>query len=506
MTGIIQQYSVTVGNNTNVTATTQDLTAEQQKELAELQKKAPGDISISADGVISIASLKGLSLFNSFCVDNGIQDSSTNSLIKIDAPTNLPRNLLAGLKNASAFCAMSKDPSKMSLSDIMKEVAMIMCEVDGEKNRILAEVRNTQLGVAAKMGKEAYEAKREAAEKTYTMEVFQAVGSIVSGVVSAALTAGSAVYSAKGGLHQKQAQLNTNNQKLENNQLLQDQAKLKAELNLPDTQGATIEAKKVEIRQEIATKSQQMQANQEKIEVNNSFIEENNKSIATKQQAIDAKQAEIDTKQQEIEAAGGDPEKQSRLSHEKSKLEGEKTELESEQTDLEAQNHGLKAGNTVIEGENAKLGSELEGLKTQGGKLEQLPRVNEAIEKKGITPKKDSLSDGEVKGLEAENKQLEAEIKNIETKSNTLTSFSGPVQSVIKGVVDLYAAGLKKEAAFLDAEAQLLETFRSTILNNVQGLDASMNAANQDAQKNISALKQTLDEAYNILTSIARNI
>ncbi|MDR1232884.1 MAG: hypothetical protein LBJ75_01295 [Puniceicoccales bacterium] len=453
MTGITQQYTVTVGNNTNVTATTQDLTAEQQKALAELQKKAPGDISISADGVISITSRRGLSLFNSFCANNRIQDSSTNSLMKIDAPTNSPRKLLAGLKSVSAFCTNfgngEIDPSKMNLTELMTLMFIMTYEADQEKSQALSDAKKTEMAVAAKMAVTAYEANRTAAEKTYTMEIFQAVGNIAAGCVGAGIAIGGTIYAAKSSLHQKQTQLNDNDQKLKNNQLLQDQADLKAELNLPDTQGATIEARRAEVKQEIATKSQQ----------------------------INAKQQDIDNKQIEINS----------------------TEDLTAKKELEADKIGL-------ENQKKNLNSELEGLKAKEGKLEQLSRVNEAIEKKGITPEKDSLSDGEVKGLEAENKQLEAGITAIKGRVDMLTSLSGSVQSIIKGAFDLYTSGYKKEAAFLGAEAQISEAFRNAILSNVQGLDASINTANQNMQKSASALKQMSDETYNVMASIAQRI
>jgi hypothetical protein len=147
----ITQYMITVGNNTSVTATTQDLTAEQQKALFELQKTLPGDISISADGVVSITSQKGLALFNSFCQSNGIKDSSTQALMQIDIPGNstLP---LEGLKSASAFCASfgdgKTDPAKMSFPELMTLMLMMSYASEEERRQVLSEVKSTQMQIA----------------------------------------------------------------------------------------------------------------------------------------------------------------------------------------------------------------------------------------------------------------------------------------------------------------------------------------------------------------------
>jgi hypothetical protein len=66
-----------------------------------------------------------------------------------------------------------------------------------------------------------WETSREAAEKSYSMEIFQAWGIIVSRIASSGMAIGNAIYSARA--IAKQAEMNENNDKLAKNQLLKEQ-------------------------------------------------------------------------------------------------------------------------------------------------------------------------------------------------------------------------------------------------------------------------------------------
>ncbi|MDR2432319.1 MAG: hypothetical protein LBD34_01020, partial [Puniceicoccales bacterium] len=283
----IAEYRITVGNNTNVTATTKNLTAEQQKALQELQKMVPGDISISADGVVSITSQKGLALFNSFCQQNNISDTH-GALMQIDVPegTTLP---LEGLKNASAFCTSfgrgETDPSKMSLTELMTFMLMMTYASEEEHRRVLSEVKATQLQIAMEVAINTWESSREAAEKTCNAETLQAWGTVASGVANAFIAIGSAVYTPKASAS-KREQLASNKYDLAKNQSLQDQQKLQTELEMADSQQVTIEAKQAEINTEIQQSEKELTAHQQKkqneVKVKNEEIAEKNEAITEK--------------------------------------------------------------------------------------------------------------------------------------------------------------------------------------------------------------------------------
>ncbi|MDR0693597.1 MAG: hypothetical protein LBF49_03470 [Puniceicoccales bacterium] len=498
----ITQYTITVGSNTNVTATTRDLTAEQKKALYELQKMVPGDISISADGVVSITSQKGLALFNDFCQQNGIQDASTNKLMEINAPAGTTLSL-EGLLSASAFCARfgrgKTDTSKMSFTELTTFALMMTYASEEERRRGLSEAKSAQTEIARKIAVDTWRTSREAAEKTYSAERWQAWGTIASGAASLAMAVGSGIFSLKAS--PRQGQLADNNKRLENNKLLQEQKTLKTDLELPDTKPETVKAKQERVRQQIQQKQEQINDNQAKIKVNDESIEANNKIIETKQVQIEAKQVQIETAQK-----AENPAQSSRFIYEKTKLESENTKLNEEITALETQNGRLTASAVEAETEITKLESELATLKVQDEKLTRLSEIGQEIKKKGIDPNKDSLSEDEVKELKWANKKLEAEIAKFTGWSNTISSLSQSSSSVVKGSLDLHAAGSKKEASFLEIESRLSDTFRGVVQSQIQGTDSSINAANQNMQKIINALKQALDDAYSIKTSIARNI
>jgi uncharacterized protein YoxC len=96
---------------------------------------------------------------------------------------------------------------------------------------------------------------------------------------------------------------------------------------------------------------------------------------------------------------------------------------------------------------------------------------------------------------------------DIQEKVGMIGKLGEAVASVTKGsVFDLNAAESKRKAAFLEADAKLLDSFRSVILSQTQGIDSSINAATQNMQKITGGLKQVLDETYNVLSGIARNI
>jgi hypothetical protein len=192
--------------------------------LLELQKFALGDISISPDRVVSIASQKGFALFNNFCRANNIFNSSRNALMQIDVPkgSSLP---LQGLKSASAFWASFGSgeiaPSKMSFVELMTLMLMMTYSSEEDRRRALAEIKVTQNQIALDVAVDTWETSREAAEKSHSMETFQAWGIIASGIASGAIAAGSIAYSGMATV--KQAEVNENNDKLAEDQLLKDQ-------------------------------------------------------------------------------------------------------------------------------------------------------------------------------------------------------------------------------------------------------------------------------------------
>jgi hypothetical protein len=561
-----QNVTITVGNNTSVIATTKDLTAEQRKMLLELQRIAPGDISISPDGVVSITSKQGLALFNSFCRENNILDSS-DALMQIEVPegTSLP---MEGLNSASAFCDSfgigGMDPSKMSFIELMTLMLMMTYASEEDRRRALAEVKVTQNQIALDVAIDTWETSREAAEKSYSMETFQAWGTIASGIASGAIAVGSTAYSLSAA--SKQAEVNKNNDKLAKDQLLKDQKQLQAELNLPNTEQPTINAKKTEVQtaitekeklieakqkeiksaqqekigngDEAPTRQQAIDAKQKEIDANNEKINANKEKIEkidTNERAIEANQKEIDAKTQEVRELTDTPENEAKLKDllqeqltlmekksellekrdelrgggtiaaEKTRLTEEKTQLVGEKTELERAKTDLAKPITDLEKAKTELERELEGFKVQGAKLARLESVNKQIEDKGITSG-DALTPGQIKELENKNEQLRIEIKEIETKGGALAGLGQTVSGVIKGGIDLIAAEYKRKAAFLEADVRLLDTFRGAIQSQTQGIDSSINSANQNMQKIASNLKQVLDEAYSTMSGIIRNI
>ncbi|MDR1528114.1 MAG: hypothetical protein LBS22_00805 [Puniceicoccales bacterium] len=505
------QYTVTVGHNTNVTATTQDLTAEQLEALRELQRTAPGDISISAEGVITITTQKGLELFNNFCRQNNVLDS-TSTLMQIEVPagTTLP---LAGLQSASAFCARfgggETDPSKMSFVELMTLMLMMTYASEEERRRTLAEVKSVGMQIAMEVAVATWETSRDAAEKSYRAEVVQAWGAIASGIASTAMAVGSAFYALKASPHQ--GQLSENNKKLENNQLLENRAELQKEFDLPNTNPETIDSARAGVNQQIQQKEELIRLNQEKMEMNRDSIAANDRTVADKQIEIDARQTEIDARQTEIDnmpdgsAKQGAVREQLAARQEQFAAEQKQLAARNELTDLKVQNYHLKAANVKTEGDNKKLESELKGLKTQEAKLDHLTEIDRKIQEKGLGPR-DSLSKGEIDALKNANAALEAEVAALTAKANSISSLSQSISSIIKGAPDLVAASYKQQAAFLEADARLLDTFRGVIQSQIQSVDSSINSANQNMQKIAGNLKQVLDEIYNIKTSIAHNI
>ncbi|MDR1457433.1 MAG: hypothetical protein LBI47_01095 [Puniceicoccales bacterium] len=512
----ITQYTITVGNNTNVTAATQNLTAEQQKALQELQKMVPGDISISADGVVSITSQKGLALFNNFCQQNGIQDSSTNRLMELHAPegTTLP---LEGLKSASAFCASfgggQTDPSKMSFTELMTLMLMMSYASEEERRRVLSEVKSTQMQIAMEVAVATWETSREAAEKTYSAEVMQAWGTIASGIASGAMAIGSAAFSLK--TSPKQGKLADNNKKLENSKLLQNQADLQTELKLPDTKPETIQAKQTEVKQQIQRKEAQIQQKEAQIEPKKAQIEQKQKAIdeanekgdITQKKQLEAEKIGLENELRDLKGLNTDKiaDKQAQIEQKQKAIdEADETGDLTQKKQLEAEKIGLENELDALK-RPTQLKDEVKGLKVQEAKLDELTKIGKKIEEKGLTPE-DRLGDGEIKLLKYGNKKLEAEISELSAKSGAISSLSQSVSSVLKGAFDLQAAGFKREAAFLEAESRLLDTFRGVLQSQIQGVDSSINSATQNMQKIAGSLKQVLDETYNILTSIARNI
>jgi hypothetical protein len=86
-----------------------------------------------------------------------------------------------------------------------------------------------------------------------------------------------------------------------------------------------------------------------------------------------------------------------------------------------------------------------------------------------------------------------------------LTNLGQSASRVIEGAFKLKAAGHKREAAFLEADARLLDTFRDVIQSQTQDIDSSINSANQNMQKtratlNMYSMKPT------IMSGIIRNI
>ncbi|MDR2602995.1 MAG: hypothetical protein LBC11_00325 [Puniceicoccales bacterium] len=519
----ITQYQITIGNNTNVTATTNNLTTEQKKALLELQNMVPGDISISADGVVSITSQKGLALFNSFCQQNNIL-SSSDTLMQIDLPkgSSLPAE---GLKSASAFCASfgggKTDPSKMSFTELMTLMLMMSYASEEERRRVLSEAKSTQMQIALEVAVATWETSRDAAEKNYSAETLQAWGTIASGIVSAGAAIGSAVYSAKAS--PKQGKLSDNNKKLENDQLLKSQAELKDELELPDTNSQTIKTKQEEIKTQIQRKEAEIRNSQADVKAREEAIKSNEEGIQTyteehkaeieqKNKEIEQKDKEISDKKTQIRAEP-DPNKNKQLEaeleglkSEKAKLKVEKDNLVKEKYELEAPINKVNEINERLRAENAKPEKELEELKGKEAKLEKLVEINKKIQEKGLDPHGDRLSKGEIQYLEYENKKLGAEVSQLESKSDALSKFGKAASDIIKGGLDLPAAFQKRQAAFSEADARLSDAWRGVVQSQIQGMDASINSANQNMQKIASTLKQVLDETYNIMTSIARNI
>jgi hypothetical protein len=590
-----QNVSITVENNTTAIATIKDLTAEQEKKLLELQKFAPGDISISPGGVVSITSQKGLALFNSFCRENNILDSSSNALMLIDMPegSSLP---LEGLKSASAFCASfgrgGTAPSQMSFTELMTLMLMMTYSSEEDRKRALAEVKVTQNQIALDVAVDTWETSREAAEKSHSMETFQAWGTIASGIASGAIAVGSSAYSFSAA--RKQSAVEKNNDQIDRCKLLQERNNLQDQLKLQDTKPNTIDAKRAEVQTAITekeklieakqqaikseqmhreegdnkpTRQQQIDANQKEIDAKNDQIKKNNekieaidtndKEIKANEQAIKDNQDKISAKTTETdearrkEEANRTPEEKAKLkeleklTQEQEKLGNQKAELLNKREDLKgdadsigAKRKVLQDANTQLEqdkaqleeakaklaepitklvGEKAEFERELEGFKDQEEKLARLEMVNKKIEAevkdKHIgedeakrTPEQPKKLEDKIKGLENKNEKLQTEIKTFDTRSGTLTGLGQSVSGVMDGFFKLLAAGYKREAAFLEADVRLLDTFRGVIQSQTQGIDSSINSANQNMQKIASNLKQVLDEAYSTMSGIIRNI
>ncbi|MDR2778868.1 MAG: hypothetical protein LBB16_01095 [Puniceicoccales bacterium] len=422
----LAQLTITVGNNTNVTATTVNLTEEQQQKLRELQKIVPGDISISADGIVSITSQKGLALFNNFCQTNNISNSSSG-ILQIP-PATASSLQLEGLKSASNFCASfgngEMDPSKMSFTELTTLMFMMSYSSEEERHRALANVKGTQNEVAMKISVDTWAASREAADKTCSAETFQAWGTIASGIASGTAAIGGAAYSMKATSGQKQ--LNENNDKLTKNQLLNDQKNLQRQLGLSDTTQESIDTKRTEIGQKIEAKEAEIKAKEAEIKSKlDEHVDDNGDVVdgeggKSRQEAIKAKDEEIKSKLDEHVDDNGDV------------VDGEGGTVTSRKDAIEANDKAIEANDKAIEAKRADIS-----------------KVDREIKEANTTEPKD---DAKISELNAHKSELNEELK---TLNGEQTQLAEKRSNLCKELDPLYETKTKLEKPIGQLQADM---------------------------------------------------
>lgn len=460
------KYTITVGNNTSVTATKYEINDKQLKQLEALAQS--GDISLDkTTGIITAKTSHGL------VVAGAIVGVPIDEMMDVDG---LPGEICRGMTHESTMAAINRfsstNPDEMSLSELMTCMMMMVYQSESERREALQTAKGSQLLIQMDQARMAWSQSREAAEKEFSNALMTAIGTISSSVISAGM-------GIAGGIVQGVASYYNN----------ASQAKAKT------LQKAQL-SKKVDGLQKKAENI--ALDNAKKIEANNKTIQNNDEKIKDK----------------------GNTNQDTILSEEMTKLESDNVKLKKENEALKEKNEklgfdesgkALRNDKDIINYEGTELENDqtYQQIKELGGIIYSNGTITDNVSDVPWGKKKEGPNDGDtdinVGHLRQQNEELESKARSLSTLANGLQSAS-VIGQVFAGGFQIGAAYAQKDAAFLRAEAQLTDAFRNFSAAMVQNIDSSANQALQQMNQLVSSLKEVFRSAYEIECSIARNI
>lgn len=459
------KYTITVGNNTSVTATKYEINDKQLKQLEALAQS--GDISLdkttgiitanTSHGLVAAGALMGVSFDELMAID-GLSHESNKATVH--------ESIMSSINRFS-----STNPEDMSLSELMTCMMMMVYMSESERREALQTAKGSQLLIQMDQARMAWSQSREAAEKSFDNALMNSIGTICSGVISAGMGIAGGIVQSRVNHYNKMA--------------------AKAEDDI----------KKADLAQQYKT------AKNEADNSNDNF-----------NQKVDAKAKENAQKIQQ-----NDEKIKTVTEPEKANLESENQQLQADNAKLGYDAQGNKKNSLTVDYKKSSLQSDYaakeaadkkvtdleDKIKKMGGEIDQNGVIVDQNGKSKVPWGQQQGADGfeniDKEMLTRDATRYKEKASDLSTKVNMLQNV-GVLGQVVAGGFQIGAAYAQKDAEFLRAEAQLTDAFRNFSAAMVQNIDSSAQQAIQQMEKLVSSLKEVFRAAYDIECSIARNI